>query len=106
MGEFETYRVTYQFNGGFYDIIVGSFPNAISMVLGSLLLAIIWGREKFLSSTSSYAIGQIIYEIWQIFLPERTFDVWDIVMTLAVWASLLKLNFLVSYVKKRGLLLE
>ncbi|MFA0813375.1 hypothetical protein [Microbulbifer epialgicus] len=106
MGEAESYRAAYQQNGGMFDIIVGSLPNAISTLLGILLVAIIWGNKKFVQNASSYALGLVIYEILQLYLPERTFDIWDIVATLVVYFMVVVLYFAGSRILKERKLLE
>ncbi|WP_299948817.1 hypothetical protein [uncultured Microbulbifer sp.] len=101
MEEFESYRAAYQKTGGSFDIIVGSLPNAISTMLGILLAALIFGSKAFFQNASSYTIGVAIYEIIQLYLPERTFDIWDIVATLAVYIVVIVFYFSILWIVEK-----
>lgn len=62
--------------------LVESFPNFLAVVLmtfGGMALLALKKNIKVIKLAGSIASGGILYEFCQIFIPERTFDVKDIV---------------------------
>lgn len=67
--------------------ILGSSPNFFTVFFSCLVISII--STNGLSYSIGYLIGVVIYEFMQIYMPERTFDILDIVFSI--------LGFLVFY---------
>lgn len=62
------------------NILLSSAPNAISAALFGTVLALWFGKGEFRTS-ASFSLGLVLYEFLQLILPERTFDIMDLVAT-------------------------
>lgn len=58
-----------------------NLPSFLSVFIGGALLAM-WQGNYDENSFGYYLIGACLYEIIQIYMPERTFDWWDILALL------------------------
>ncbi|WP_141398507.1 MULTISPECIES: hypothetical protein [Microbulbifer] len=96
MGYFDAYRAEYQSNKGMGGLIAGSFPNALSVILGCLLIILAFGAEKFPQNVSLYTLGLICYEVLQIYSSSQTFDEWDVLITLVFYVGALFFYFAIT----------
>ncbi|HEY9261236.1 VanZ family protein [Chitinophaga sp.] len=67
------------------NIIAGSLPNFLAVVipfLGYALIKFPLDERKARSVITSFVIGLSLYEICQIWMPQRTFDLKDVIASI------------------------
>ncbi|MBT79759.1 MAG: hypothetical protein CL587_05125 [Alteromonadaceae bacterium] len=64
------------------SLFLNSLPNACAVVITTSLCLLLYPSQEF-KSLSGVTAGLIIYECIQPYIPERTFDVMDILATAA-----------------------
>lgn len=86
-------------------VILGSAPNFLSVFFISLIIGVV--SKKKIEYPILYTIGLVLYEFVQIYIPDRTFDFFDIVASvLGLLFYLILLKLLLSWIKVRSVSLE